>query len=85
MTLIGKSVTRLEDGPLLTGRGRFADDYNVPGQLHMRVVRSPAAHGRIAAIRTEDARTMEGIAAVWTGADVADTRDDRLQTATTSI
>ena len=72
MTLIGKSVTRLEDGPLLTGRGRFADDCNAPGQLHMRVVRAPAAHGRIAAIGTEDARAMEGVAAVWTGADVAD-------------
>ena len=37
---IGKSVTRLEDPPLITGRGRFAADINFPHQLHMRVVRS---------------------------------------------
>ncbi len=72
MTFIGKSVTRLEDGPLLTGRARFADDCNAPGQLHMRVVRSPSALGRIAAVRTGGATAMDGVAAVWTGADVAD-------------
>ena len=72
MTLIGASVTRLEDGPLLTGGGRFADDCNFPGQLHMRVVRAPVAHGRIAAIRTGEALAMPGVVAVWTGAEVAD-------------
>ncbi|MDE0057024.1 MAG: molybdopterin-dependent oxidoreductase [Defluviicoccus sp.] len=72
MTPIGESVTRLEDGPLLTGSGRFADDYNFPGQLHMRVVRAPSAHGRIAAIHTDEALAMPGVVAVWTGADVAD-------------
>ena len=72
MSLIGKSVTRLEDGPLLTGSGRFADDYNLPGQLHMRVVRSPSAFGRIAAIRIDEALAMAGVVAIWTGADVAD-------------
>ncbi len=44
---------RLEDRPLLTGSGRFAADINFPGQLHMRVVRSPVAHGRILGIDDE--------------------------------
>jgi carbon-monoxide dehydrogenase large subunit/6-hydroxypseudooxynicotine dehydrogenase subunit gamma len=39
--VIGQSLTRLEDGPLVTGRGRFAADISFPHQLHMRVVRSP--------------------------------------------
>jgi carbon-monoxide dehydrogenase large subunit/6-hydroxypseudooxynicotine dehydrogenase subunit gamma len=39
-TYVGKSVTRLEDAPLLRGEGRFADDVSFPHQLHMRVVRS---------------------------------------------
>ena len=44
---IGRSVPRLEDRPLLTGQGRFAADISFPGQWHMRVVRSPIAHGKI--------------------------------------
>ena len=47
---IGQSVARLEDPPLVRGRGRFAGDISFPHQLHMRVVRSTHAHGRIASI-----------------------------------
>lgn len=72
MSIIGKSVTRIEDRPLLTGKGRFADDVSFPGQLHMRVVRSPVACGKITAIDTGQAVSMPGVIAVWTGADVAD-------------
>ena len=72
MTVVGRSVPRIEDGPLLRGRGRFADDIAFPGQLHMRVVRSPVAFGRIRRIETQHARRTAGVAAVWTGADVAD-------------
>ena len=56
--LIGESVTRLEDPPLLRGRGRFAADINFPHQLHMRLVRSPIAHGRLRAIRMDAARAL---------------------------
>jgi len=72
MTMIGKSVLRLEDRALLTGTGRFAGDQNFDGQLHMRVVRSSVAHGRIREINTAAARAAPGVYAVWTGADVAD-------------
>ena len=72
MTVIGESVPRLEDRALLTGTGRFAGDKNFEGQLHMRVVRAPVAHGRILSITTEDAAAMPGVFAIWTGADVAD-------------
>ena len=47
---IGMPVERLEDPPLVTGRGRFAGDINFPRQLHMRVVRSGYAHGAILSI-----------------------------------
>ena len=43
---IGQSVARLEDPPLVTGRGQFAGDINFPHQLTMRIVRSAHAHGR---------------------------------------
>ncbi|HXF88288.1 MAG TPA: xanthine dehydrogenase family protein molybdopterin-binding subunit [Xanthobacteraceae bacterium] len=69
---IGRSVERLEDPPLVTGRGRFAADINFPNQLHMRIVRSNVAHGRIRAIDTAAARALPGVVAVWTSADIAD-------------
>ena len=45
--MIGESLGRKEDLPLLTGRARFVDDISRPGMLHMGVVRSPHAHARI--------------------------------------
>jgi len=68
---IGRSVTRLEDRPLLTGQGRFAADVNFPGQWTMRVVRSPIAHGKLKSVDASAALAMEGVHAVWTFADVA--------------
>ncbi len=72
MGVIGRSVRRLEDGPLLTGQGRFAADISFPGQVHMRVVRSPVAHGRLLGIDASEALALPGVVAVWTSADVAD-------------
>jgi aerobic carbon-monoxide dehydrogenase large subunit len=69
---IGASVERLEDLPLLTGRGRFAGDIAFPHQLHMRIVRSSHAHGRLRALDVAAARAVPGVIAVWTAADVAD-------------
>jgi carbon-monoxide dehydrogenase large subunit/6-hydroxypseudooxynicotine dehydrogenase subunit gamma len=72
MGVVGKSVPRLEDAPLVTGRGRFAGDIAFPHMLYMRVVRSSHAHGRIVSIDTAAARAAPGVVAVWTFADVAD-------------
>jgi carbon-monoxide dehydrogenase large subunit len=69
---IGQSVERLEDPPLVAGRGAFAGDINFPHQLHMRMVRSAHAHGRIVSIDTTEARAVPGVFAVWTAADIAD-------------
>jgi carbon-monoxide dehydrogenase large subunit len=70
MGVIGRSVPRLEDRPLLTGQGLFAADVTFAHMLHMRVVRSAHAHGRILAIDCDAARQYNGVAAVWTFADV---------------
>src|SRR6266581_2482186 len=66
--LIGASVTRLEDAPLVLGRGLFAADVSFPLQLHMRVVRSAVAHGRVVAIDVAKARSCPGVVAAWTSA-----------------
>ena len=69
---VGRSVPRLEDRPLLTGRGRFAGDISFPGQWHMRVVRSPIAHGRLKSIDAKVALALPGVHAIWTHTDIAD-------------
>jgi len=69
---IGVSVERLEDRPLLTGQGRFAGDIGFPHQLHMRIVRSPYAHGKLSGIDTSEARKLRGVVAVWTVEDIDD-------------
>src|SRR4029077_5289963 len=70
--VLGRSVPRLEDRPLLTGRGQFVGDIAFPRQLHMRVVRSPYAHAALRAVDIAAALTAPGVIAVWTGADIAD-------------
>jgi len=72
MSYVGRSVPRLEDGPLVIGRGRFAADIAFPQMLHMRIVRSGRAHGRIVSIDASAARALPGVVAVWTFADVKD-------------
>ena len=70
--VIGVSVRRLEDAALVTGSGRFVGDVSFPHQLHMRLVRSPVANGRIVAIDTARARALAGVVAVWTAEDIPD-------------
>src|SRR5688500_8623189 len=70
--VLGHAVSRIEDLPLVTGRGRYAGDINYAHQLHMRIVRSPKAHGRILSVDASAASTMKSVVAVWTNADIAD-------------
>ena len=68
---LGRSVERVEDAALLTGRGRYLDDLGVaPGTLHAAILRSPHAHADIRSIAIDAARQAPGVAAVVTGADV---------------
>ncbi len=68
---LGQAVTRLEDIPLLTGRGRYADDVSLDGAAHLYVLRSPHAHAQVTRIDTRAAAGAPGVLAVLTGADVA--------------
>ncbi|HLJ05269.1 MAG TPA: xanthine dehydrogenase family protein molybdopterin-binding subunit [Acetobacteraceae bacterium] len=69
-TGIGQPVRRREDLRLLTGRGRYSDDINVPGQAHAVMVRSTHAHAVIRSIDTAMAATAPGVLAVLTGRDM---------------
>src|SRR5258708_34938780 len=68
---IGASVRRKEDLRFLTGRGNYVDDINRPGQLYAHIVRSPHPHAAIRRIDTAKAARAPGVAAVFTGADMA--------------
>ena len=68
---IGKSVPRREDSRLLTGRGRYANDFSLPGQAYAYLVRSPHAHASIASIDVSGAIGCRGVLAVLTGSDAA--------------
>src|SRR5437762_3300340 len=67
----GAAVRRREDPRFLRGEARFVDDVTLPGLLHAAFLRSPHAHATLAHIRTEAARTMPGVVAVFTHADLA--------------
>jgi len=66
----GAAVKRKEDPRFLRGDGRYVDDVTLPGLLHAAFLRSPHAHGRVVAIRTEAAAAMPGIIRVFTFRDL---------------
>ena len=68
--LIGASIPRVEDPALVTGAGRYTDDFQPAGTLHMSVLRSPYSHARILSIDTATAKTMSGVVRVLTGEDL---------------
>jgi carbon-monoxide dehydrogenase large subunit len=68
---IGEPALRSEDPRLLRGEGRYTDDLQAAGQAYCVMVRSRIAHGVIRAIKTDAARTMPGVLAVYAGADLA--------------
>ena len=72
LRVIGHRVRRKEDNRLLTGRGRFSDDFSEDDQVFASIVRAPHAHAILGAIDVEQARAMPGVLGVYTGADMTD-------------
>ncbi|MGQ0546400.1 MAG: xanthine dehydrogenase family protein molybdopterin-binding subunit [Betaproteobacteria bacterium] len=68
---IGAPLARKEDLRFLTGHGRYVEDIEVPGALHACFVRSPHPHASIKGIKTEEAKKLKGIVAIYTGKDLA--------------
>lgn len=71
LTSLGQPVRRREDAALLTGRGRFVEDLNVPGTLYITFARSPYAKARIARVDTQAAQRAAGVVQVITADDLA--------------
>ncbi|MFZ9806657.1 MAG: xanthine dehydrogenase family protein molybdopterin-binding subunit [Ilumatobacteraceae bacterium] len=68
--IIGTRLLRREDPPLLTGEAKFTNDLNIPGALHLAVLRSPYAHAKIKSINVSAALKIAGVVAVYTGKDL---------------
>src|SRR5882762_4398289 len=66
----GAAVRRREDPRFLRGEGRFVDDVTLPNLLHAAFLRSPHAHARIARLDVRAALAMNGVAGVFTFADL---------------
>ena len=69
---IGAPNKRREDVRFLTGKGKYTDDLNRPGQAHVIFVRSQVAHGNLVAVNTDEAAAMPGVIRIFTGADFAE-------------
>ena len=70
-TWVGRSLPRVEDAALLTGRGRYIDDLGVkPGTAHAAILRSPHGHARLVTVDAAKARALPGVFAVVTGDEV---------------
>lgn len=68
--IFGSSIKRREDPALITGKGRYTDDLQLPNMMYAAIVRSPHAHARIKSIDTTEAEAVEGVVAVFTAQDV---------------
>mgnify|MGYP003640474696 CR=1 FL=1 len=72
MRHLGRSLPRLEAGPLVAGRGWYVGSIEMADQLSMRVVRSPFPHARITSIDVSEALAVPGVVAAWSWADLGD-------------
>lgn len=68
---VGQRLRRKEDFRLLSGRGCYLADVELPGMGHVGVLRSTIAHGRITELDVSEAAAMDGIQRVVTGKDVS--------------
>jgi carbon-monoxide dehydrogenase large subunit len=68
---MGHSIKRKEDPRFLRGKGNYVDDIQLPGMLHMDIVRSPFAHAKIVKIDPSHALKIPGVLAVITGETLA--------------
>ncbi len=71
---VGRPLKRTEDPKLITGRGQYVEDIKLPGLAHLAFLRSPHAHARVTALRTDAARRAPGVVRVVTARDLGPLR-----------
>lgn len=68
--LVGRPIPRLEGAEKVSGTLHYAADFQIPGALWAKMLRSPHPHARIAKIDSARAAALPGVHAVVTGADI---------------
>jgi CO/xanthine dehydrogenase Mo-binding subunit len=76
--VIGTRVVRPDGVDKVTGRANFGADFNLPGMIYGKVLRSPHAHARLLSIDTKKAAKMPGVLAVVTGADFPSVKSEEI-------
>jgi CO/xanthine dehydrogenase Mo-binding subunit len=71
LSIVGQSLNRTDAHPKVTGRALHVGNIEMPGMLHVAVLRSPYAHARITRIEKSRAEALSGVAVVLTGAEIA--------------
>jgi aerobic carbon-monoxide dehydrogenase large subunit len=71
---VGRPLKRTEDPKLITGRGQYVEDITLVGLAHLAFLRSPHAHARVKALRTDVARKAPGVVRVATARDLGSLR-----------
>jgi carbon-monoxide dehydrogenase large subunit len=71
---VGRPLKRMEDPKLITGQGRYVEDLELPGLAYLAFLRSPHAHARVTALRTDAARKAPGVIRVVTARDLGPLR-----------
>ena len=74
---IGSPIERIEDLRFLRGRGQFVGDLKRESMLHAAILRSPVAHGLVAAVDASAALAIAGVRAVITAKDIGPCRASR--------
>lgn len=67
-TPLGRPIKRKEDAKLLHGRTNWTDNIQLPGTLHMAILRSPFAHANITKLDVSGALQQPNVVAAY-GAD----------------
>lgn len=69
MRIIGQDTRRVDGSGLVRGKAAFADDIQLKDVLHVKILHSPIAHGRILSIDASRALAIDGVIAVFTHED----------------
>ncbi len=63
-SVVGKKTPRIDAYERVTGQAQYTGDYQLPGMLYARVLRSPHPHAKIISINTSKAEKLPGVRAV---------------------
>lgn len=69
-SILGSTVRRSEDPRLITGKGRYVDDFRLEDGLYAAFVRSPLAHARLRDVDLSAARATQGVVGAYAASDL---------------